>query len=276
VNVNGPFNPKNLFGGELPEETATLSEQIATIREQLKKTRTELSNTRHRMERREREFERHMRVGAVVLVATILSCVALATVLWYRVPLLRHTDEPTGNLTPAAQLPASSRDHPQSIGQNPQLPERSKSPQPVQGPAEANVARESLSVPSVASVDKSKTVTATSRDDDPDPGKGLSASEPLRLLSDNVNRDRIDFEITRNKTDEVAPGIYLTIHNTNVEQQRIDALLQIAEDGRTLRLREQKAQTVVIFTTKRDARSRELVFTRIDKSKVAGYLLIPT
>jgi hypothetical protein len=96
------------------------------------------------------------------------------------------------------------------------------------------------------------------------------------LLADTVNRNRIDFEVSRNRTEEVAPGIFLTVRDTNVDRQQINGWLQVAEDGRTVWFRDQGAQKVMTFTTKRDERSHELVFTHVSKQGVAGYLLIPT
>jgi hypothetical protein len=102
-----------------------------------------------------------------------------------------------------------------------------------------------------------------------------SNSSELHSLSDSVNRDRVDFEVTSNQTEEVAPGIFLTVRNTDVERQRINGWLQIAEDGRTVWIREQGAQKVMAFNTRNDSRSCELVFTHIGKNGVAGYMLIP-
>ena len=278
MNANGPFNPKNLFGEELPEPTPDIHEEIASVRDQLKKTRSELSNTRNRMERREREFETRMRVGGFVLVTTILSCAVLAAVLWYRVPLIRNNAETTGNPSLIHKQPTPVEAHADFTGQKPapDLQERGKATQPLPGPAEPAAVRDSPADTNIAGVDKSIAIQPTNPDVRSDSVKEQSEPSHVHLLSDDVNRDRIDFEITRNKTHEVAPGIYLTIRNTNVELQRIDGWLQIAEDGRTVQIREQRAQTVVVFATKRDARNRELVFTRIDKSGAAGFLLIPT
>jgi len=102
-----------------------------------------------------------------------------------------------------------------------------------------------------------------------------SNSSELHLLSDSVNRDRVDFEVVHNQTEEVAPGIFLTVRDTDVEHQRINGWLQIAEDGRTVVIRDQGAQKVMAFNTRGDSRSRELVFTFIGKNGVAGYMLIP-
>ena len=74
---------------------------------------------------------------------------------------------------------------------------------------------------------------------------------------------------------EVAPGIFLTVRDTDVERQQINGWLQISEDGRTVWLRDQSARKVMIFATTHDERSHELVFTRVGKQGVAGYLLIP-
>src|SRR5215471_17920537 len=115
VNANGPFNPKNLFEDELPEGTPDVREEIASVREQLKKTRSELSHTRQRMDRREREFESRMLYSGIVLVVTLLACAGLGATLWYRVPLLRASAEPTVNPPQIAKLPAAAEERLDSI-----------------------------------------------------------------------------------------------------------------------------------------------------------------
>jgi len=279
VNVNGPFNPKNLFEEDPPERTPDVHDEIASVRELLNKTRSELSHTRRRIERRELEFDKRMRFNRIVLVTTLLSCVGLAAVLWYRVPLLRTFETAlTGSLPVISKHPAAVEAQPDSTGGklNSMSQEHEKMSQPAQALPESNAVQDSGLHSNVADADKLRATIPTVRDVHSRLEEAPSGSQQLRLLSDNVNRDRVDFEITRNRTDEVAPGIYLTIQSTDVEQQRIVGWLQIAEDGRTVWIREQSAQKVIVFATRRDARNRELVFTRIDKSGAAGYLLIPT
>jgi hypothetical protein len=269
VNANGPFNPRNLFDEETPERTPDIQEQIASVRELMNKTRSELSHTRRRMERREREFDARLRFGRIVLVLTLLSCAGLAAALWYRVPLFR---------TPTiSKLPAGVQVQPDSTAEklNPILQVRDKTSEPAQERPESNAARDSGLQSNAAHVDNVIATNLTVPDVHSRFGEAPSGSQ-LRLLSDSVNRNRVDFEVTRNRTDEVAPGIFLTIQSTDVEQQRIDGWLQIAEDGRTVWIRAQSPQRVILFATRHDTRSRELVFTRIDKSGAAGYLLIPT
>jgi hypothetical protein len=269
VNANGPFNPKNLFDEELQERTPDIQEQIASVRELLNKTRSELSHTRRRMERREHEFDARLRFGRIVLVVALLSCAGLAAALWYRVPLL-HT--PLISTRPAG---GEAPPEPTIEKLNRTLQERDKTSQPPQEQPESNAAQASGLQSNVTHVDNLIATNPIARDVHSRFGEAPSGSQQ-HLLSDNVNRNRVDFEITRNRTDEVSPGIFLTIQSTDVEQQRIDGWLQIAEDGRTVWIREQSARRVILFATKHDARSRELVFTRIDKSGAAGYLLIPT
>jgi len=100
-------------------------------------------------------------------------------------------------------------------------------------------------------------------------------SRALVAAAADSTRTRVDFEVLRNKTEEVAPGIYLTIRSADVDRQRIDGWIQIADEGRMVFLRDQGTQSATSFTTKHDARSRDLVITHIDKSGIAGYVLIP-
>jgi len=91
-----------------------------------------------------------------------------------------------------------------------------------------------------------------------------------------VGRERVDFELSKGRTKEVSPGIYLTVKDTNVARQRIDGWLQIASDGRILWLRDEGAQHPVAFSSLRDDRSYQLVVTRVGRDSASGYILAPS
>jgi hypothetical protein len=97
----------------------------------------------------------------------------------------------------------------------------------------------------------------------------------VSALANQVDRERIDFELQNGRTQEVAPGIYLTVRRTNVQHQRMDGWLQIAKDGRILWLRDEAAQQQIDFSSQSDQRAYRLMFTKIGKTGATGYVLVP-
>jgi chromosome segregation ATPase len=94
-------------------------------------------------------------------------------------------------------------------------------------------------------------------------------------LSYQVDRQRVDFNLPKGKTEEVAENIFLTVKETDVKGQRVNGWLQIAKDGRIIWLRGEGAQHPVAFSSAEDERLYQLVFTRVNKTGVSGYVLVP-
>lgn len=250
-------------------------DEIESIREALNQTRTELSRHRRRIEMRQSEVDAYIRRTNVLWVVMFLAIAGFGTVIFYGFhtgALVVHlpsaqtsSNHDQGRLSPPEENQSfrnqSSQDQHNEISQQPLSTESELS--------QVNNAQEDI--PSVQPKRES-TVGVSSNPD----RTSQNGSWNIRLLADAVNRNRIDFEIPRNKTEEVAPGIFLTVRVTDVERQQITGWLQISEDGRTVWLKDQSTEKVMIFKTTHDERSHELVFTRVGKKGVAGFLLIPT
>jgi hypothetical protein len=85
---------------------------------------------------------------------------------------------------------------------------------------------------------------------------------------------RVDFEVTRNHGSQVAPGISLQLNGTDVSYQKVSGSV-LTPDHRTIWLRQLKVQEPVFLTSFADGRTRELVFTRVNKTSAVGYVLVP-
>jgi predicted nucleic acid-binding Zn-ribbon protein len=107
-------------------------------------------------------------------------------------------------------------------------------------------------------------------------GRLDSNANKINNVTDHLSRQRTDFEVSKNRTEQVAPGAYLTVRQTDVEQQSVDGWLQLAAEGRILHIRGQGAQRPIPFVTQQEQRLHELVFTRVGKNAVAGYVLVPS
>ena len=98
----------------------------------------------------------------------------------------------------------------------------------------------------------------------------------IDALNNQVDRQRITFEISNNQTQQVTPEIYLTVKQTDVAHQKVDGWMQLAGEGRIVWVRGLGAQESLTFSTRSDNRTHQLVFTAIGKNGATGYVLIPT
>lgn len=94
-------------------------------------------------------------------------------------------------------------------------------------------------------------------------------------LSQRLDRQRIDFELAKGQTKELAPGISLQIRGTNVAHQRYHGALTLAQGNRKVWLRDQSADEPVRFIHSEGEAPYELVVKEVTKKSVAGYLLTP-
>jgi hypothetical protein len=118
---------------------------------------------------------------------------------------------------------------------------------------------------------------------------GANRDQQLASLNDQVGREgrdvetlnkklavkRVDFELTRNHSRELADGISLSVTGTDVSHRRVSGWMWVMPDRRTIWLRAQGAQQPVVFYGVRDGKRRELVITNVARDSISGYLLLP-
>lgn len=97
----------------------------------------------------------------------------------------------------------------------------------------------------------------------------------VTVLSQKLDRQRIDFELAKGQTMELAPGVSLRIRGMNPAYQRYQGALWLLQDHRTVWLRDQSVHEPVRFFHKDGGEPYELVVTDVTKKSVAGYLLVP-
>jgi hypothetical protein len=99
--------------------------------------------------------------------------------------------------------------------------------------------------------------------------------QSVEAINNRLAVHRIDFEVTKGHSRELAPGISLGITKTDPAFRRVSGWMWVLPDRRTIWLREQGAQEPVDFYGYTDEKKRELVITSVTKGSVAGYLLLP-
>jgi hypothetical protein len=102
-----------------------------------------------------------------------------------------------------------------------------------------------------------------------------SNARDVSAISQKLDRERIDFELSKGQTKELIPGISLRISGMNPAYQRYHGSLWLLQDHRTVWLRDQSVHEPVRFFHKDGGEPYELVVTDVTKKAVAGYLLAP-
>ncbi len=91
----------------------------------------------------------------------------------------------------------------------------------------------------------------------------------------NTKYRRVEFQVATNDTAEIAPGISVDITRTDAMDQRFSGKV-FAPEGRTITLREQSANSPVVFFARNGTDRYELVIKTVKNDSVSGYVLLPT
>lgn len=103
---------------------------------------------------------------------------------------------------------------------------------------------------------------------------GREASD-VESINNKLAVKRVDFEVTRDHSQQLADGVSLGVTGTDVSHRRVNGWLWIMPDRRTIWLRGQSAQEPVVYYGYRDGKRREVVITNVAKNSVSGYVLLP-
>lgn len=86
---------------------------------------------------------------------------------------------------------------------------------------------------------------------------------------------RLNFQIPRNRTELIAPDVYLTIKESAGAAAQVDGWMQLARDRQIVWIRGLALETPLDFKTKQEPRTHHLVLTQVTGAAVSGYLLLP-
>lgn len=102
-----------------------------------------------------------------------------------------------------------------------------------------------------------------------------SDQRDVKNITHKLDIRRVDFEVTKNHSQELAPGISLDVTGTDAKYGRVNGWMQLASGERKIWLRGQAAQEPVVFYGDTDGRKRELIITSVARNSITGYLLVP-
>jgi sortase A len=86
---------------------------------------------------------------------------------------------------------------------------------------------------------------------------------------------RVAFEIVKDHSRQLVPGISMGITGTDASSRRVDGWMWVMPDRRTIWLRDHSAYEPVVFYGGEDGKMRELVITSVAHNSVKGYLILP-
>jgi hypothetical protein len=85
---------------------------------------------------------------------------------------------------------------------------------------------------------------------------------------------RVDFEVTKNHSRQLAQGISLGVTSIDTLHRSASGWIWVMPDRRTIWLKAQNAGEPVVFYGKEDGNKRELMFTSVSEGSITGYLLL--
>ena len=94
-------------------------------------------------------------------------------------------------------------------------------------------------------------------------------------VAHRLERQRVNFEVTRNHQLEITPFVALDVQDTDVRHQRFSGWVQVLPESRFLWVNEHGIQQPVTFYRGEDQTSFDLVVTRVASNSVVGYLMMP-
>lgn len=97
----------------------------------------------------------------------------------------------------------------------------------------------------------------------------------VHKLARSIANDRIDFEVSRNRNRQLAPGVSMTVTGIDVAHRKINGWMWVMPDRKTIWLRDHGAMQPVVFYSSIDGKRREMVFTHVTRDAAVGYLLLP-
>jgi hypothetical protein len=97
----------------------------------------------------------------------------------------------------------------------------------------------------------------------------------LVSLSSLLAVQQVTFEIHKNQTAGVAPGVSLKLTAANVRRQQFDGWIHSTSGNQNIFVQNQGVLRPVMFCPNDHDQAMELVVTKVSKDSVAGYLLIP-
>ena len=102
-----------------------------------------------------------------------------------------------------------------------------------------------------------------------------SNDERLTSLNQQLERSRVNFEVSKDQPSEIVPDISINLTATNVSHQRFSGWIYYLPDRRFLWIKDHGVQQPIVFYGRNNSRQYQVVLTSVQKGTAVGYLLKP-
>jgi len=235
---------------------------LEQLSEAVDQVRNHLIRTQRRIDRSEQHYASLVRSVRLLWVLIAVTLVGFGAVLWY-------------GLSATTGQRALSTDDSAIRGFLDNDRKDAGAAQPVPVPVPAQAPDNPHSVPDLAKVNPAASAPVQANVEKVKPQTEAAVHPASAIPADHVDRQRKDFRLSSNQTEQVAPGIYLTIKGVDIGNKQVNGWLQIARDGRIVWIRNQEAERALSFVSQAADHPSYLIFTRLDSSGVSGYVMIP-
>lgn len=99
--------------------------------------------------------------------------------------------------------------------------------------------------------------------------------QELASLSNSLPTRQVTFEVQKNQTSEVIPGVSFQLTKTDVERQRFDGFIESLAGHQRVSVQSQGVRSPVVFFPSEHNKACVMVVTSVDQKGAVGYLLIP-
>ena len=104
----------------------------------------------------------------------------------------------------------------------------------------------------------------------------VASQRAVDSLQNVLSTDQVDFEVAKNRDEEIVRGVSLHLSGTDPAHQKFHGWIWIAGSRRRIWVRSHPVDLPVAFYPKPDGSAYELVVTKVGPADVTGYLLIPS
>ena len=97
----------------------------------------------------------------------------------------------------------------------------------------------------------------------------------VRELARSITPQRVDFELTRDHSQYLTPGVAVCLNHTDRARRQVSGYMWVMPDRKTIWFKNQNAMAPIVYYSDEDGKRREVVFTAVNDRGATGYLLLP-
>jgi cell division protein FtsB len=102
-----------------------------------------------------------------------------------------------------------------------------------------------------------------------------STRDEVASLNDVLSTDQVNFEVQKDRDQEIVPGISFRLTGTDIAHQQFRGWVFLQGSAHRVWFQRQAVESPVVFYREPGGEAYELVVTRVNQKDAVGYLLVP-